>query len=60
MLIRVRDTNMGLMLEKIGLPAMHEQLAEEATELAKEALKMARILRGENPTPVTMETPWRT
>lgn len=56
MLIRVRETNMGLMLEKIGLPAMHEQLAEEATELAKEALKMARILRGENPTPVTMET----
>lgn len=30
--------------------------SEEATELAKEALKMARILRGENPTPVTMET----
>lgn len=32
---------------------MYEQLAEEASELCKAALKMARILRGENPTPVT-------
>ena len=30
-----------------------EQLAEECTELAKAALKMARIIRKENPTPVT-------
>ena len=44
---------MGMMLEKIGEPAMLEQLAEECTELAKAALKKARILRGENPTPVT-------
>ncbi len=28
-----------------------EQLAEEATELAHAALKLARIRRGENPTP---------
>lgn len=46
---------MGMMLEKIGEPAMLEQLAEECTELAKAALKKARILRGENPTPVTLE-----
>ena len=39
----------------IGEPALLEQLAEEATELAKAALKKARILRGENPTPVTLE-----
>ena len=32
---------------------MYEQLAEECAELGKAALKMARILRGENPTPVT-------
>lgn len=38
------------MLDKIGEPAMLEQLAEECTELAKAALKEARILRGENPT----------
>ena len=35
----------------IGKPALYEGLAEEATELAHAALKMARILRGENPTP---------
>lgn len=38
---------------KIGLPAMYEQLAEECAELAQASLKMARILRGENPTPKT-------
>ena len=43
---------MGYMLDKIGEPAMYEQLAEECAELGKASLKMARILRGENPTPV--------
>ncbi len=41
------------MIEIIGKPAMLEQLAEEAAELAQAALKCARIERGENPTPVT-------
>ena len=41
--------------ESIGEAAMYEQLAEECTELAKAALKKARILRGNNPTPITME-----
>lgn len=44
---------MGYMLDQIGEPAMYEQLAEECTELAKAALKMARIIRNENPTPMT-------
>lgn len=35
--------------------AMYEQFAEEAIELAHAAQKMARILRAENPTPVTRE-----
>lgn len=39
--------------EEIGTAACLEQLAEEATELAKAALKYARVLRKENPTPVT-------
>lgn len=39
--------------EYIGEPAMYELLAEECTELAHAALKMARIRRGENPTPNT-------
>lgn len=32
---------------------LYEQLAEEATELAKACLKMARRLRGTNPTPLS-------
>ena len=39
--------------EIIGKPALLEQLAEEAAELAQAALKYSRILRGENPTPIT-------
>ena len=44
-----------MLLEKIGEPAMLEQLAEECSELAQAALKKARILRRENPSPVTEE-----
>ena len=40
-------------MEEIGEPAVLEQLAEECSELSKAALKLARILREENPTPVT-------
>lgn len=43
------------MREKIGDPAAFEMLAEECIELAHAALKVARILRGENPTPVTFD-----
>lgn len=42
-------------IDEIGKAAMLEQLAEECTELAKAALKMARIIRNENQTPVTEE-----
>ena len=45
--------NWGLIPEVVGKPAAYEQLAEEATELAQAALKYARILRNENPTPMT-------
>ena len=41
--------------EKIGEAALYEGLAEEAVELAHAALKIARIIRGENPTPVSLE-----
>jgi len=44
-----------VMVQRIGFPAMLEQLAEEASELAQAALKVARITRGENPTPVSIE-----
>lgn len=39
--------------EEIGEAAALEQLAEECAELGKAALKLARIIRGENPTPMT-------
>lgn len=40
-------------LECIGPAAMLEQMAEEAAELSKACLKLVRVIRGENPTPVT-------
>lgn len=43
-------------LAAVGEPAVLEGLAEECAELAKAALKLARIKRGENPTPVPLET----
>lgn len=39
------------MIDRIGLPAMLEMLAEECNELGHASLKYARALRGENPTP---------
>ena len=39
--------------DKLSRAAVLEQLAEECAELAKAALKLARIDRNENPTPVT-------
>ena len=44
-----------MIIERIGRAAMLEQMGEEAAELSKAALKLARVLRGENPTPVTEE-----
>ena len=40
-------------LDMIGTAALLDQLAEESAELAQAALKMARKLRNENPTPKT-------
>lgn len=40
-------------LDKLGLPEVLTQLAEEASELAQAALKYRRALMGVNPTPVT-------
>lgn len=41
------------MINEIGEPAMLEMLAEELVECAHEVLKLARVLRCENPTPKT-------
>ena len=42
-------------IDTIGIPAVLEQLAEESSELSKAALKVSRILRNENPTPITLD-----
>lgn len=39
----------------VSMPDILDQLAEEAVELSHAALKLARIKRGTNPTPVTEE-----
>ena len=41
--------------QKVPEAALYEQLAEECVELAHAALKLARIKRGENPTPISIE-----
>ena len=45
-------SNMVYIQTHLSEPARIEQLAEEAAELAQAALKMARVMRDENPTPV--------
>lgn len=40
-------------IRMLGEPALMEQLAEECSELAQAALKLARLERGENHTPKT-------
>jgi rubrerythrin len=47
---------MSKITEYIGHAAVLEQCAEECTELAMACLKLARIIRKENPTSVTVET----
>ena len=47
------EQEVNQVIDAIGLPAVLEQCAEELAELTQAALKMARKLRGENPTPVT-------
>lgn len=39
----------------INRAALYEQLAEESTEVAKAALKLARIIRNENPAGTTFD-----
>lgn len=39
---------------KLSEAALYEQLAEECVELAHACQKKARLLRGENPTPLTI------
>lgn len=51
----IEDDDLYVIYETIPTAALYESLAEEATELAQAAMKMARVLRNENPTPVTQK-----
>lgn len=42
-------------ISQIGMAAALEQCGEESAELAQACLKMARKIRGENPTPKTID-----
>lgn len=46
-------TNIDTIRAHLDQPELLAQLAEEAAELAKAALKLRRVYTGENPTPVT-------
>lgn len=48
------QTKQDYIARSIGWEAMYTQLAEEATELAQAALKVARIVHGTNPTPISL------
>lgn len=47
--------NINKIRKLITRPALYEQLAEECSELSQASLKMARIIRNENKTPVTID-----
>lgn len=51
----MNQKNIDTIYEAIPDPALYEQLSEECAELCHAALKVARILRRENPTPVSLE-----
>lgn len=48
------QTKQDYIARSIGWEAMYTQLAEEAAELAQAALKVARIMHGTNPTPISL------
>lgn len=47
-------TKQDYITRSIGWEAMYTQLAEEAAELSQAALKVARIMHGTNPTPISL------
>lgn len=46
-------TELDYITNRLGVPELLTQLAEEAAELGKAALKLRRVLDGKNPTPMT-------
>lgn len=52
---RIKASKEVTVMDQIGEPAFLEQLAEECSELSQAALKLARKMRDENPTPKTYQ-----
>ena len=50
---RIKNSKEPTIIDQIGEPAFLVQLAEECSELSQAALKLARKMRDENPTPKT-------
>lgn len=48
-------TDSAFVMGALPMATRAEALAEESSELAHAALKLARVLRGENPTPKTQD-----
>lgn len=53
------DDELNFIDEHMTRASLYEMFAEEATELAQASLKMARIIREENPTPVDPLDAWK-
>ena len=51
--VRIDPDQFGYIVENLPIEELLCQLAEEASELSKAALKLRRALEGTNPTPVT-------
>ena len=49
------DDKLKFIQSNLSYAAILEQMAEECTELAQASLKLARILRKENPTPASLQ-----
>ena len=47
--------NKRTIIDNVPEAALYEQLGEEAAELAHACFKKSRVIRGENPTPVSSE-----
>lgn len=52
---RIKASKEVTVMDQIGESAFLEQLAEECSELSQAALKLARKMRDENPTPKTYQ-----
>ena len=51
----ITDDDLNYVKDSLSQAALYEQMAEECSELSHALLKAARIIRNENPTPVSIK-----